>query len=170
MSVTFKVRNHVDSAQMKRDVAYSLTNLSDAMMQQASLLAHYGEISAKAARQVDDVKLLLENTEAAVDRKLRDEAAQAGAKTTEPQLEKSVSRHPKVIAMKKALNEAKQIEAIAKIAVEAFRHRRDMLVQEGATNRKEMEGELAIRVRQSRDELMEQTKSSILERRRPASE
>lgn len=166
MSNAYKVRNYMDSASLKRDVAYSLTDLSGAMSEQASLLVHYGSLHAKAARQVDDVKLLLENTEAAVYRKMRDEFAARAEKITEMQLEKLVTRHERVIAMKKALNEAKQIEAIAKIAVEGFRHRRDMLVQEGARERKEMEGEIATRVRATRDQAMQDTADSILARRR----
>lgn len=144
-----KVRNFIDPAQLKIDSSMNPANLNASFMDQASLLVHYGTLEAQASRQVDDVKLLLENTEAAVDRKIRDEAATTGTKTTEPQLEKLVARHPKVIAMKKALNEAKQIEKIAKIAVEAFRHRKDMLVQVGANERKEMEGEIVTRIREN---------------------
>lgn len=163
--MSYKVRNYIDSTALKKDVSYSLANLSEAMSDQASLLVHYGSIHAKAARQVDDVKLLLENTEAAVYRKIREDLEAKGEKVTEPMMEKLVTRHERVIAMKKALNEAKQIEAVAKIAVEGFRHRKDMIVQEGARERKEMEGEIAIRVRESRDQRYANTAEGILARR-----
>ncbi|MER9496413.1 hypothetical protein NKI86_32195, partial [Mesorhizobium sp. M0320] len=124
----------------------------------------------KAARQVDDVEIILENTIAAVYRRLRDDAASAGEKVTEAQLDKTVTRHPKVITAKKALNEAKQIESVAKIAVESFRHRRDMLVQLGAYERKEMEGEIAVRLRESRDERVQSDQNAVLAIRRAAIE
>jgi hypothetical protein len=165
---TIKVRNYIDSAQLKEDLSYSLTDLSGAQSRQAQLFVHYGTLAAKAARQVDNIKLLLENTEAAVYRVLRDRMVQAGEKVTEALLDKNVSRHERVIGVKKALNEAKQIEAIAKIAVEGFRHRKDMLVQHGATEREEMKGELVTKLRSSRDEDLENLKKGYLERTKAA--
>lgn len=162
---TFKVKMLIDADQLKRDLTYSLNNLSDAMINQPGMIAHYGVLSAQAARQTDNVKLLLENTEAAVYRKLRDQFAESGEKVTEAQLEKLVTRHAKVIAIKKALNEAKHIEKIAAMAVESFRHRKDMLVQLGADQRQEMQGEIAVRVRESREQALASTKDSILARR-----
>lgn len=159
-----KVRNYIDPAQMKKDLGYTLADLSGAQAEQAQLFAHYGVQAAKAARQVDNIKLLLENTEAAVYRALRDRMVSAGEKFTETLLDKMVSRHEKVIKVKKALNEAKQIEAVSKTAVEAFRHRKDMLVQHGATEREEMKGELVTRLRSSREEDLANLKAGYLER------
>lgn len=140
----YQVVDYIDVAQLKKDLAYSENDLSSAMMQQASLFSHYGVLASKCSKQVDVIKLLLENTEAAIYQLLRSKAAQRGDKMTEVQLEKAVSREERVIAMKKALNEAKQIETVAKTALEAFRHRRDMLVQSGLISREEMKGELRI--------------------------
>ncbi|MFA9261824.1 MAG: hypothetical protein ACEQSB_00490 [Undibacterium sp.] len=136
------------------------------MMGQASMFAHYGVLASGASRQVDVIKMLLETTEAAVYRKVRDEFALKAEKVTEAQLDKIVIRHPKVVEMKRNLNEAKQIEGVAKTAVEAFRHRRDMLIQHGLINREEMKGDLAISVRQARDTEMETSKANMLERRK----
>lgn len=159
-----RVFNYIDSKQLKEDISYSLVDISGAQSRQAQLFVHYGELAAKAARQVDNIKLLLENTEAAVYRVLRDRMATAGEKFTETLLDKMVSRHERVIAVKKALNEAKQIEAVAKVAVEGFRHRKDMLVQHGATEREEMKGELVTRLRSSREEDLDNLKTNYLNR------
>jgi hypothetical protein len=165
-----QIRAYFDANELKQAVAINPVDLSNGFIDQAQLLTDYGIRSAKAARQVDDVKLILENTEAAVDRKLRDEAAAAGTKTTEPQIEKMIARHPKVIAVKRALNEAKQIEAIGKIAVESFRHRKDMLVQLGANERKEMEGELTMRTRETQQLRQTNDTNVVLAMRRKAAE
>ena len=162
---TFAIKQYIDPAQLKRDLTYSPANLQDAMMQQASLFAHYGVEAAKASRQVDVVKMLLETAEAAVYRKMRDNADMNGEKITETQLEKMISREDRIIKLKKALNEAKQIEANGKIAVEAFRHRRDMLVQQGLINREEMKGEISIAVKTAKENELEQTRQAILARR-----
>jgi len=158
------VVNYVDQAELKRDLAYSLANLSDAMSEQASLFAHYGVQAAKSSHQVDVVKLLLENTEAAVYRLERDRLEGAGEKVTEPLMEKLVTRHDRVIAMKRALNEAKQVEAVAKAAMEAFRHRRDMLVQQGLIEREERRGDLSIGSRNAREDAQQHQRESTLER------
>lgn len=158
----FQVRDFIDAGQLKRDLAFSNHDLSTAMMEQASLFSHYGVLAAEASKQVDVVKMLLENTEAAVYQMERSAANQAAAeaaatktpieKVTETMLEKRVARHQRVIAMKKALNDAKRIEATGKIAAESFRHRRDMLVQMGLISREELKGELRIGEKSAREE------------------
>lgn len=162
----YTIKDFVDPAQLKKDLAFSNNDLTSAMMQQASLFSHYGVLAAQAARQVDVVKLLLENTEAAVYKLLRDQAAAAGDKVTEAQLEKMIARHDRVIAMKKSLNEAKRVESITKTAVEAFRHRRDMLVQMGLISREEMKGELSIRAKSAAEMARESSIESVMARRR----
>jgi hypothetical protein len=140
----YSVKAFIDPAQLKRDLTFSPNNLTGAMMDQASLFAHYGTLAADASRQVDIVELLLQNTEAAVYKLTRDDMVSRGEKPTEAQLGQIISRHPRVVAMKKALNEAKHVESLGKTAVEAFRHRRDMLQQHGWISREEMKGEMSI--------------------------
>jgi hypothetical protein len=161
---TYQVRDFIDAKQLRQDLAYSPNNLTDAMINQASLFSYYGVLAADAAKQVDVVKMLLENTEAAVSQIVRDEAASAGEKVTEGGVATKIARHPRVISMKKALNEAKRVEAIGKTAVESFRHRRDMLVQLGLISREEMKGELSIREKSAREEAVEQQKETALAR------
>lgn len=151
MKTAFKVENFIDTVKMKADLAYSTSDLSSAMMQQASMLAHYGVLASKASRQVDLLKMLLETAEAAVYKALRKKALDDGEKVTEAQLEKMVARNEKVLAFKKAIVEAKQIEANGKIAVEAFKHRRDMLIQHGLISREEMKGELSIALKKEKE-------------------
>lgn len=160
------VREYIDLAQMKVDLSFSTNDLSEAMMQQATLFAHYGVLASKAAKQVDSVKMVLETAEARIYRIHRDDAATSGAKVTEAQLEKMVSADPKIIEIKKALNEAKQVEANAKIATEAFRHRRDMLVQMGLLSREELKGQLSIAAKNERDNQAQEQRDRILERRK----
>jgi len=163
-TTTYKVKREIDPGQLKRDLSYSLADLSNAMVEQAALFAHYGGILARAARQVDNFDLVLDTTEAAVYRKIKDELTNSGDKIVVADIDRQVRRHEKVIAARKALNEAKQIEAEAKTAVEAFRHRRDMLVQQGLISREEMKGELAIQVKREKEDHIEDLKSQYLER------
>ena len=159
------VVEYVDAAQLRKDLSFSTADLSTAIMEQAALFANYGVEASKASLQVDKFKMLLENTEAQIARQIRDDKASKGEKLTESALSELVTRHPKTIEARTALNAAKQIEGVAKIAVEAFRHRRDMLVQQGLISREEMKGELAVAVRNAKDEELRNTQDRILARR-----
>lgn len=165
-SMVYEVKDFIDAAQLKRDLEFSPNDLTGAMMAQASLFAHYGVLAANASRQVDVVEMLLENTEAAVYKKVRDEFNLRAEKFTEALLEKTVMRDQRVRSMKSALNEAKRVEALGKTAVEAFRHRRDMLIQHGLISREEMKGELYIRGRSAASEVEDAKKESFLNRKR----
>ncbi len=160
----FQVKDFVDAAQVRRDLGFSTNDLSSAMMQQASLFAHYGVLAADASRQVDTVKLLLESTEAAVYQSLRSKYLAAGEKITEALLEKQVARSDRVLSLKKALITAKRVESIGKTAMESFRHRRDMLVQQGLISREERKGDLIIATRNARDDVQENQKAEALDR------
>lgn len=162
---TIKVVQYIDPIQLKKDLAYSNVDLSSAMVEQAAQFASYGVLASQSSMQVDKMKMLLENTEAEVSRRERDKKALAGEKITEPALAAIVTRHPRVVAAKKALNEAKQIESIGKIAVESFRHRRDMLVQQGLISREERKGELSIALKNAKEEEVRSTQDRLLARR-----
>ena len=163
-SMGYQVRDFIDASQLRKDLAYSQHNLTDAMISQASMFSYYGVLAADAGKQVDVVKMLLENTEAAVQQIIRDDMAASGEKATESSVAAKVARHPRVISMKKSLNEAKRVEAIGKTAVESFRHRRDMLVQLGLISREEMKGELSIREKSAREDALEASKQHALDR------
>lgn len=163
MTAPIKVVQFTDNAQLKKDISYSTADIHGAMSEQASLFVHYGIGAADASRQVDRIKMLLEASESTVYRKLRDEAATAGTKITEVQLEKQVAIHPTIIKVKHGLNEAKHIEAVAKIAVEGFRHRKDMLIQQGAYSREEMKGEVSIAARNLATEASQSQRDRVLQ-------
>ena len=137
-----EVKRFVEAKQLKADLTYSIANLSGAMVEQAAMFSHYATLAAQASRQVDEIDLRLEVVSAQISRELRDEAAKTGTKTTVEGIKNDVLTSARIIALRKALNEAKQIESECKTATEAFRHRRDMLVQLGAHEREEMKGEL----------------------------
>ncbi len=139
-----QVKDFLADEDLKTKLSYSMNDLSTAMAEQASLFAHFGVLAAKASRQVDNIKILIENTEARVDREIREAMAMLNEKITEGIVERKIARHPQVVAYKRALNEAKQVEKVAATTLEAFKHRRDMLVQAGAISREEMKGELSM--------------------------
>lgn len=142
------VKNYLDASKLKVDTQIPMADLSNAMAQQASLRLHYGELSTRAAKQLDDLELLLEVTSGKLWRQILDTAAAdtEKKKPTDKTIENEIATHPKVIALKRAINEAKQIAAYGKVVDKAWEDRKDMLIQIGAKDRKEMEGELRVKV------------------------
>lgn len=159
--VAYKVVQFFETGELKADLSYSMADLTSAMTNQASLLVHYGVLLAKASKQVDDLKMLLETAEARIYRKLRDEHVAAKEKPTEAMLAKLVAGDGYYVSIIKALNEAKQIEAQGKTAVEAFRHRKDMLIQLGLLAREEIKGDVSINRRKAVDEQQEAQRERI---------
>jgi hypothetical protein len=131
--------NDFSPEELQKDLAFSNADLTSAMMQQAALYAHYATLAAKFQKIADTKELVVEITESKVDKALRDAAAQAGEKITEAALSKAVKLNKEYI---QAVN-------LCRHALEAFKQRRDMLVQIGVAQREEMKGELFIKGREA---------------------
>lgn len=160
---TIKVKLLIDPEKADKDAQINPSDLTNAMIEQSGHRIHYGRIAAQATHQVDNLKLALKVKEAVVDKAIRDAAAEEGRKITEAMVEKEVSRHPEVIQLQKAINEAKLIQGIANAAVEAFEHRKDMLIQLGARERKEMEGEMRITAIEARAHVDKEVRRGAME-------
>lgn len=133
------VERFVTSEQLREDVNFTEAEIDQAMLEQASLMAYYGDLESRAQYQVDRFKQLLEVREAQKAKQIRDEAAQEGRKITEKLLEQEVAMSPVVIKHRKALNEAKQVYEMMRIALDALRQKKDMVIQFGVRHRMEME-------------------------------
>jgi hypothetical protein len=130
-----------DPVAYRDDVDIDQSNLSNAFTRQAALFAYYAGIHANAVRVESRMKLLADIEESRIDKDIRDRAADSGGKVTEKQIEQEIARTPTYITAVHAYNEAKANTALAWSATEAFRQRRDMLIQLGANQREEMKGE-----------------------------
>lgn len=134
------LRTFVDSAKLKADLEFTETNISTAMMKQASLFAHYATLAHQAQFQADRADQQLDLVEAKLYQQYRDSFASAGEKPTEGMIRASITkddRYQKALLRK---SEAKAIADMVKVAAESFRHRRDMLIQVGADLRQEYLG------------------------------
>lgn len=161
---TITLKNFIDHENLVKDLSYSDLDLTAAMMNQAGLFARYGVLAAQASAQVDLVKLKLEKAEADVYKAKRDEAAASGEKITEAMLGNMVALDEDIIDLKLKLSKAKRVEAIAKIAVEGFRHRRDMLVQQGLISREERKGDIRIMEKKTREDILSAAKDREVQR------
>lgn len=135
----------IDPDQFEKDVKFSPVDLDSAMIQQASFAAHYGVLAAKASQAAGKEKIRLQTAEAKAYKDIRDAAANEKVKMTEAQISAEVSVTPMVLNAKLKYNDALYQAELGRVASEAFRQRRDMLVQVGKDARDERQGELLVR-------------------------
>jgi hypothetical protein len=131
-----------DPETFRLDIEIDHNDLNHAFLRQAALYAYYASVHAATIRRESQAKLMLEIEEAKIAKTIRDKAAAESAKITEKQIEQEISRTPSYIKAAFAYNDAKAQSALTAGMVEAFRQRRDMLIQLGANSREEMKGEL----------------------------
>lgn len=139
------VKAYFNPVAFKEDISINMVDLDNAFIQQAAQFAHYAMQMAKANEQVDNFKLLLDVKEAQLNTEYRNSLAIGGVKVTELMLCSAVTADPRYIRVHKAYNEAKTVFEMLKAATEAFRQRRDMLIQVGTNDRQERKGELFIK-------------------------
>ena len=144
----------IDFDSFAEDVKIDDIDLNAAFRDQAGRFAEYAVLSFNAMRIASDKKVLVDVVYSKLDRAIRDRvdaenAAEPDAKKvkkiTEAAIEAEISRTADYVKAKMASNEADAIEALSKNALEAFRQRRDMLVQLGASEREELKGELRMK-------------------------
>lgn len=138
------VNRFIDADKAQADVTMQETNLSEEFVNQPGLFYHYAAQYARAERQVADLKLRLKLTEAQAADAIRTAATAAGEKLTEAALKEKVQLNANVIKTEMALNDAKEVESTIKGLVEAFRHKKDMLIIRGNVSRDEFKANLSL--------------------------
>tara|TARA_B100002049_G_scaffold198966_1_gene157049 strand:- start:1010 stop:1522 length:513 start_codon:yes stop_codon:yes gene_type:complete len=139
-------KKFIDPAKLKEQVAFSDVDIDTAMMQQASLYSYYGNIYAQAQHQADRFKTHMTHVRARVAHAVREDAAEGGKKVTENMVEERIILHPDYIQAAKLANDSRMIAEMARNALEAFKQRRDMLVQVGKRQLEEMKGQARVTV------------------------
>ncbi|EGR3221676.1 hypothetical protein N7I40_004046 [Vibrio parahaemolyticus] len=131
--------------QLRKDLQIRDSDLDGCMTEQASLYAYYSTLYAKAQYEADHAKSQVEVLRAKKYSTLRNAKAGRGVKFTEAQLEAEVARSADVIEAINKANLARMRATIIKEGLEAFKQRRDMLVQKGKARLEERKGELYLK-------------------------
>ena len=152
------VKTYINPVAFKDDIAINIVDLDNAFITQASLFAHYGMQAAKAVEQMDNLKLALDVKEAQLNTFHREALLKSVGKVTEAMVSNAVLTDPRYIKVRKAYNESKGVLEMLKASTEAFRQRRDMLVQLGATAREERKGEMYVRSKEVTGDLTNRRK------------
>lgn len=157
-----KIRTFLDKEELKADISFTENNLDEAMIQQAGLSAYYGEKAAKAQQQASLLKVNLKAVEARAFAEIRSSHIAAKEKYTDSLLKAEVASDPRVVHAEKALAAAMYQADVGRTAVEAFRQRRDMIVQVAKGRHEELRGELRTVAKEETRLGMEDLKNNAL--------
>lgn len=130
--------------QMLYDVQFTAERINEAYINQSSLFCYYAEQSRLASKKADNFKLRIDTVEAELDKELRDEAALTKIKITEKAIEQAIARSERYMKAVMAYNDAKASAQMLRDVLEAFKQRRDMLVQVGLTMRDEQKASMRL--------------------------
>jgi len=103
-------------------------------------MSYYGALAARAAGQAGRFKVYRDAVEAKIATSHRQAAAQTDAKITEAIIAERVNKDPRVVEIRNAYERAKEVEAELKAMAEGIRHRKDMIVQLGVSEREDSKG------------------------------
>lgn len=144
------LKNFIDDKQVKVDISINTADLDSTMIQHAALELHYATQTAHARFQFERIKSAVEILEARLDAEHR-EALNAppaeGEKKkapTEAQIKAAILTDKRYAAAQSKLFEAQHIWKLCEATENAFRSRKDMLLEVARDRRKEREGELRV--------------------------
>jgi hypothetical protein len=126
-----KIETFVEIEQIKKDLEFTSVGIDKAFMEQAAMFSYYAFARRQAERQEEKLKHASKIMSSRIDKALRTKCREEKIKMSE-----------RMIELHKNYLDARQIANLLGDTVEAFRHRRDMLIQFGADSRQERAGEL----------------------------
>lgn len=134
--------DYIDPAQAAEDISTSYESLSDDFERHAALTLHYGIAVAESTAKVSRLKIQFDALSAQTAVRIRAEHEKENKKMTENLLKELVSIDPKLVKMKINMIDVTSANEACKATFEAFKHRRDMLVQMSKTVLEEHRGQM----------------------------
>lgn len=142
----------LSTAQLRKDLSINEVDLDGEMTQQASLYGYYASLYAMAQLKADKAKTRVDVVRGKCYRLHRNRIISKGDKPTEPQIEAAVLIDETYISAQDLYAERRMQAQFAKDAMEALKHKRDMLVQMGVARREELKGETFIKKKERESE------------------
>lgn len=138
-------------AALARDVHINQGDLYGDFLIHPGRFAYWATLYEMSLHEVNTLKNELKRMYAKIDFNTRQEMKNAGMKSTEMMVENTVITHPKYVELQSECGEAELRSGLLKAARDAMIHRRDMLIQLGATARAEGAADISIREDTVRD-------------------
>jgi hypothetical protein len=136
----------IDTDKAKSDISIDLTDLDNSMITHPAMELHYSLQTANARRQYERLKNAVEILEAKIDAQVRENLASEDSKKkpTEAAIKAAILTDPRYSAGQSKLIEAQFFLKCCEATENAFRGRKDILLEVARDRRKEREGEMRV--------------------------
>ena len=142
---SFEIGDQQFDNKLAEDLDLRGQNINDSFIEHSELFAWYATAYELALDVEVRAKDELARLYARVDAKARMDAKAAGVKMTEKMVENTVITDPQYVAEQEKYYNAKRNTGLLKSAKDAMIHRRDMLIQMGATYRAEGNSDITLK-------------------------
>ena len=133
----------VDPDQVKVDISINMGDLDTAMIEHPGLELHYAMQTAHARRQYERLKAATEILEAKIDAETREKWV-GEKKPTEAAIKAAVLADKRYSSAQSKLIDAQHIWKLCEATENAFRSRKDLLLEVARDRRKEKEGQMRV--------------------------
>lgn len=146
LRVSLVYNNRRYSPELAEELKIDQNDLDNEFSEQPKKYGWWATLHALSQEKVDQLEQALVVTEAEIDHKFRsegsiteydEEGGETNIKLTEDGMKRAISRNTDVKALKGQIIDAKKNAAVLKGAKDSFDQRKDMLIQLGASSRKE---------------------------------
>ena len=151
--LSFHLSGEAVSYDLVKEVGVDRDNIKDSLLEQPSKFAFIASAHAAYRGAVEAAKTELDQLDSSLYMTFRDQAAVRGEKVTERTLEALIQGNSKRQAALERLNQLKALEARLAVCVEAFRHRKDILISVTSIYRAELDMDLGRLKSEYRDSL-----------------
>jgi hypothetical protein len=150
-----ELQTFIDVAAFSEEVQGELTDLTAAMQTQTARTAYYGMQHAGAKKQANKVELIAKSVEAQLTKKYRKQLEdgareevegtnKAPVRVTAEMVKSAVHLDPNFIKYAQLQIDADEIEQVCRVAYDAFKTRRDMLISLGQLSRAQLAGNATV--------------------------
>lgn len=145
LAETIVIGDYETKNTLKQDVSINNGYLTGDFLNQPEVFLRWATLYELSAHEEIDLKNELARVYAREDYKARSEMKAAGIKATEKMVENTVITSANYVETLDKYHESKRKTALLKAAKDAMIHRRDMLIQLGATARAEGQQDIYIK-------------------------
>lgn len=144
MSDDALLQNYIDSTQLREDLRFELTDLSESMSRHAGLFIHYAQAAVNARAQHDRFAAAFEILESQLDNSYRTTLKGENPKTTEPQIRSAIVTDARWKAATARRHDALTQWKLCENASRSFEHRKDMILQVSRNMERERDRNLTV--------------------------
>jgi len=152
-----------DEDKFREEIAINANDVTGAMMTNAAMFAHYGNMAAKAEFQYDQLKTRMAKLEAILYAQHRERLSAEKGKPSEAMVDAAIKGDSRWLKLNDQLAQAKLIMSMQDVNKRAFLQRGEFLRSIGADLREERRGDIRTMAVEGKETALESSKNRALE-------